>query len=204
MAGMRVPDFRLYELERRAEEALNQCPRCVQGRRVDIDLLVETNGVQVEAFLGLRRKWDTYAFPDVRGQTIFVDADLMDDPAEEKRFRFTLAEEFAHILIHTPVFANCHTAEDRLALHRQLGDELVDRLERQARALAGALLMPATTFDPLVEELASRDRNAQDEVDVDRLAQALVREYDVNFRAARKRLKIRGYHREERLGLNLD
>lgn len=83
-------------------------------------------------------------------------------------------------------------------------DDLVDRLERQARALAGALLMPSSTFDPRVEEVATACRNAQGKIDVEKLAQTLAHDFDVNYRAARKRLRIRGYHREERLGLNLD
>jgi hypothetical protein len=204
MVAIRVPDFKLYELERKAEDVVRRFPQCVRELRVDIELLVESCGIRIESFHNLRCKWDTYAFPDVTGRFIFVDVDLMDDPAEEKKFRFTLAEEFAHVLIHTTLFASCRTAEDRLSLHRRLGEELVDRLDRQARALAGALLMPASVFDPRVEELATTCRNSRGEIDVEKLAQTLTRDFDVNYRAARKRLRMRGYHREERLGLNLD
>jgi Zn-dependent peptidase ImmA (M78 family) len=204
MAAINAPDFRLFELERIAEDALRRLPQCVRELRVDIELLVELNGVRVESYKDLRRKWDTYAFPDVKGRFIFVDAELMDDPGEEKKYRFTLAEEFAHVLIHTPVFSDCHTAEDRLSLQRRLGEDLVDRLDRQARALAGALLMPSSIFDPRVEEIAIGCRDSQGEINVDELAQTLAHDFDVNYRAARKRLRIRGYHREERLGLNLD
>ena len=204
MAAIKVPDYKLYELERKAEEAIKRYPQCARGLRVDIELLVDLNGVRVESYRDLRRKWDTYAFPDVTGRFIFVDADLMDDPDEEKKLRFTLAEEFAHVLIHTVVFAACHTAEDRLSLHRHLGEDLVDRLDRQARALAGALLMPQSMFDPRVEELATACRNSQGEINVEELAQTLARDFDVNYRAARKRLKMRGYHHPDRLGLNLD
>ncbi len=204
MAAIKAPDFRLYELERKAEDAIRRFPQCATGLRVDIELLIELNGVRIEAFQDLRRKWDTYAFPDVTGHFIFVDAGLMDDPGGGKKLRFTLAEEFAHILVHTPLFTKCRTPEDRLSLQRHLGEDIVDRLERQARALAGALLMPAATFDPRVEEVATACRNAQGEIDVEKLAQALAHDFDVNYRAARKRLRMRGYHREERLGLNLD
>lgn len=204
MADRKVPDFKLYELERKAEDTLKRYPQCIRDLRVDIELLVDLNGLRVESFRELRHKWDTYAFPDVTGRFIFVDADLMDDPGEEKKLRFTLAEEFAHVLIHTVVFAACHTAEDRLSLHRRLGEDLVDRMDRQARALAGALLMPQTSFDLRVEEVATVCRNSHGEIDVEKLAQTLAHDFDVNYRTARKRLKMRGYHHEERLGLNLD
>jgi Zn-dependent peptidase ImmA (M78 family) len=204
MAAINAPDFKLYELERKAEDALKRFPQCIRGLRVDIDLLIDLSGIHVESYFNLRRKWDTYAFPDIKGHLIYVDDDLLDDKQEEKKLRFTLAEEFAHVLIHTILFSECHTAEDRLSLHRRLGEDLVDRLDRQARALAGAMLMPASIFDPRVEDVATSCRNSNGEINVEELTQTLARDFDVNYRAARKRLKMRGYHREERLGLNLD
>ena len=141
MAAIKVPDFKLYELERKAEEALKRSPQCVRGLRVDIELLIDLNGVRVESYRDLRRKWDTYAFPDITGRFIFV---------------------------------------------------------------AGALLMPASAFDPRAEAVATECKNAQGEIDAEKLAQMLAHDFDVNYRAARRRLKMRGYHREERLGLNLD
>ena len=95
MAATKVPDFRLYELERKAEDILKQHPRCIGGLRVDIELLVELSGVRVESYAGLLRKWDTYAFPDVTGRFIFVDAGLMD--AERLRAIRTLPQLIAYL-----------------------------------------------------------------------------------------------------------
>ncbi|MCX6907232.1 MAG: ImmA/IrrE family metallo-endopeptidase [Verrucomicrobia bacterium] len=149
-----VKDYRLFELETIAAQALADAAACVRGRRVDVErLILEKFGLRIEAFYDLRRKWDTYAFIDTKGQVIFVDAALMDNVGLEKKYRFTLAEELAHFLIHSNVFAACKTPEDRLRLEKQLDDQTRDNLESNARALASAILMPKATQQGLSAEV---------------------------------------------------
>ena len=79
-ASLKVKDFRLWELERIAGEALAKAPQCVRGRRVDIERLAQEGfGLKIVAFHELMRQWKTYAFIDTKGQTIFVDADIIDN-----------------------------------------------------------------------------------------------------------------------------
>jgi hypothetical protein len=42
-------------------------------------------------------------------------ARILDNVQPEKKYRFTLWEEPAHLLIRTAIFANCKTIEQRLA-----------------------------------------------------------------------------------------
>jgi len=113
----KVKEFRLFELERIAAGALAKGPQCVRGRRVNIERLVqETFGLKIIAFHELSRRWKTYAFIDTTGKAVFVDADLIDNVQLEKKYRFTLGEELAHLLIHPgralPEMLNaCHQAE---------------------------------------------------------------------------------------------
>ena len=199
----KVREFRLFELERIAAGALAKGPQCVRGRHVNIERLVqETFGLKIIAFHELGRRWKTYAFIDTTGKAVFVDADLIDNVQLEKKYRFTLGEELAHLLIHPAIFANCKTIEQRLAVEEQLTDVRRDRLENNARALASAILMPETTVRPFVESILPKFTDEHGHVLVDELASAISHEYDVNFKPARRRLKLLGYHRSH--GWELD
>jgi len=190
-------------LERIATTALAKGPQCVRGRRVNIERLVqETFGLKIIAFHELSRRWKTYAFIDTAGKAVFVDADLIDNVKLEKKYRFTLGEELAHLLIHPTIFANCTTIEQRLALEEELTDVRRDRMENNARALASAILMPEATVRPYIEQALPKYTDEHGHVLVDELASAISHEYDVNFRPARRRLKLLGYHRSH--GWELD
>jgi hypothetical protein len=199
----KIREFRLFELERIAAAALAKGPQCVCGRRVNIErLMQEIFGLKIIAFHELNRRWKTYAFIDTTGKAVFVEADLIDNVQLEKKYRFTLGEELAHLLIHSTIFANCKTVEQRLAIQEELSDARRDRLENNARALASAILMPETTVRPFLESVLPKFTDEHGHVLVDELANALAHEYDVNFKPARRRLKLLGYHRSH--GWELD
>jgi hypothetical protein len=199
----KVREFRLFELERIAAGALAKGPQCVRGRCVNVERLAqEAFGLKIIAFHELSRRWKTYAFIDTTGKAVFVDADLIDNVQLEKKYRFTLGEELAHLLIHPSIFANCKTIEQRLAIEEELNDVRRDRLENNARALASAILMPEATIRPFVENILPKFTDNHGRVLVDELASAISHEYDVNFKPARRRLKLLGYHRSH--GWELD
>lgn len=191
-----VREFALWQLERIAADALARAPQCVVGRRVDVERLMQEGfEIQIIAFHELTRRWKTYAFIDTTAKRVFVDADLMDNLAQAKKYRFTLGEELAHKLIHTSLFANCTTVEHRLAIEDALDEVRKARLENNARALASAMLMPEATIRPFVDTVIPEHTDRQGRVCVDKLASAISQEYDVNWRPAKRRLKLLGYHR---------
>jgi hypothetical protein len=194
--SLTVREFALWQLERIAADALAKAPNCVAGRRVDIERLMQEGfDIQFIAFHELTKRWKTYAFIDTTAKQVFVDADLMDNLAQAKKYRFTLGEELAHKLIHTSLFANCRTIEHRLAIEDALDEAKKARLENNARALASAMLMPETTVRPFIASIIPKFTDQQGNVCVDALASAISHEYDVNFRPAKRRLKLLGYHR---------
>lgn len=199
---VKVRDYRLYELERIAADALQGALRCIKGRRVDIErLILEKFKLKIESFADLRRHWDAYAFIDTTARVIFIDADLMNEERFEKKYRFTLAEELAHFLIHRELFINCHTAEARMKIEDMLDEQTLLYMESNAKALASAILMPKACVEPLVESLASKYVDAEGHILVDKLASTLAEEYDVNVQAAKRRMRNLGYR--QRLGLEL-
>ena len=84
----KVRDYRLYELERIAADALRDAERCLKGRRVDIErLILEKFKLKIESFVELRRRWDAYAFIDTTAKVISIDAELMNEVRLEKKYR---------------------------------------------------------------------------------------------------------------------
>jgi len=56
-AAVKVRDYRLYELERIAADALRGAERCLKGRRVDIErLILEKFKLKIATFADLRRR----------------------------------------------------------------------------------------------------------------------------------------------------
>ena len=200
--NLKVREFKLFELERIAKNALAKAPDCIKSRVVDIERLLEAHGVKLVTFQDLARQWKTYAFIDTKSRFVFVDAELMDDVFEAKKYRFTLAEELAHLLIHTGLFAGCDNMEARMAIEEAIGEERNDRLEHNAKALASMILMPEQLVREFVEGAIPKFTDAQDNVLIEQLVNAMSHEFDVNFKPAKRRLKVLGYHRTH--GWNLD
>ncbi len=200
-----VPDYKLFELDKIAANELHDAGCYIENNRVDIERLIHGKyKLEIDPFFDLRKRWDTYGFVNVQGNKIYIDADLMDDEYEEKKYRFTLAEELAHFLIHREIFANCKSVDERVKFERSLGEAVIDRMDRQAKALASSILMPKFLFEPRLEFLAEKCRDDSGQIIVDELATMLSREFDVNYRAVKRRMKNLGYHKDERLGLDLD
>jgi Zn-dependent peptidase ImmA (M78 family) len=84
------------------------------------------------------------AYVPLKEGYIFVDEDQYMN-AETFRWRFTLAEELAHILIHRPMFKGM-SVEQITQFQDSLTDEQYLAMEREAKYLAGSLLMPQTGF----------------------------------------------------------
>lgn len=199
---IRVRDYRPYELERVAGEALRGAERCLRGPRVDVERLVlEKFRISIVTFADLKSRWDTYAFIDTTAAVIFIDAALMNEARFERKYRFTLAEELAHFLIHRELFANCRTVEDRLRLEDLLDEQTRALMESNAKALASAILMPKSAVEALVEGLAGKLADEHGHILVDQVVSALAREHDVSFQAARRRMINLGYR--QRLNLDL-
>ena len=54
--SIKVRDYRLYELERIAADAVRDAEACIKGRRVDIErLILEKFRLKIESFTDLRR-----------------------------------------------------------------------------------------------------------------------------------------------------
>jgi Zn-dependent peptidase ImmA (M78 family) len=137
-------EYSIPELEHIAEDFHN-----TSGRKfeipVDVDLLLEnTKDVDLDIWPGLAANHNLLGMAGINPDTniiyIYIDDKLADTSALMRRYRMTVAEELAHILLHKPAIEVVKTAEDFKLIQNHPKWYLY---ERNAKRLAAALLMPA-------------------------------------------------------------
>jgi len=155
---------------------------------VNIELLLDKMNITVRPISGLYRDFGVNGalIKKIGGYDIVID----EEHYEKKEFyyRFTLAEELAHFLVHTELLGGAQTLEDIQAFHRSLDDEQYKRMENQARNIANQLLLPSCLLDPLVlrwakehrDELMSLDTNDKGDI-AKEVAQRLHRGLKLSF-----------------------
>ncbi|MGD0267317.1 MAG: ImmA/IrrE family metallo-endopeptidase [Candidatus Methylomirabilota bacterium] len=140
----RVPNYTVAELERRAEALVRARCGWPPDLPVDIEFLVDQEpGILLDILPGLRETCGVAGLvryePEADRMRVIIDAEVADHPSASF-YRFTVAEEFAHILLHRDIMTQARTAEDLEALHTWSGYGTVDR---NAKRLAAALTVSA-------------------------------------------------------------
>jgi Zn-dependent peptidase ImmA (M78 family) len=132
------------ELEAIAADFLSKHGRGkYDGRSLLIEAIIEASGFYIWSVSGLKEKAEAYV--PIRGNKIYVDEDQYRS-ATSFRWRFTLAEELAHVLIHRPLFEGMSTPEI-IRFQKSIPDADYLKMERNAKYLAGALLMKKDLFE---------------------------------------------------------
>lgn len=143
---------------------------------IPIELIVERDlGIQIIPIRGLSRGFHIDAFITSDFTEIHVDEGQMMD--NEQRYRFTLAHEIGHMILHREAYRTL--AITNLAswknVQATLEKQIVSRLEIQAHVFASFLLMP---------EAALKDYTPGDVT-----IQEIADDFNVSFDAAVVRLK---------------
>jgi Zn-dependent peptidase ImmA (M78 family) len=114
------------------------------NRMLLIEHLIESSvvGYTITPVRGLADIADAYI--PVVGKRIFIDEEQYLS-AHSYRFRFTLAEELAHILLHVPLFKGKSPKEIQ-SMRDSISDDDYKWIEMEAKYLAGCLLMPKSDF----------------------------------------------------------
>ena len=145
------------ELEMFGLDISDRHPYRIAGRpfEVDIDRILTADGITLLFKYGLVKWHDVAALATVNGKVIVVDAHCYDNVRYEKMVRFTLAEEFAHTILHCAV-ARQRGVNDRATFKsfmEHLPEDEVYEADRNARKLAEAILMPKHDFIQRFHEL---------------------------------------------------
>lgn len=119
---------------------------------VPIDEIVEIDlGMELIPIPNLREVCDLCevdAFLSSDLKTITLDENLM-ARNQENRYRFSLAHEIAHMLLHASVLQaqEIRSIEEYRAFRASISDIVYSRLEWQANFLAGAILVPKPALE---------------------------------------------------------
>jgi len=126
---------------------------------VPIEEIVEFDlGLDVVPLPNLHRDFQIESWLSHDTKSIFVD--LRQCEAMETRYRFSLAHEVGHLLLHADLYRGSRLAsfEGWLAFHEGLDPILRDNMEWQARSLAGRILVPAAPLLKQAQQLLDRAR----------------------------------------------
>ena len=155
MAPSDIRFFTPAELELAASFFLEEYNKPQNLIPVEIDLIIEREfDIRVLDFGGLQEFHGLEAYLALGCHTIYVDRNYMDLEKMERRYRFTLAEEIAHFILHKDLFKGVKTVEEYLKVSDELSFGERSRMQRDARRLAGAILMPADIFERKAREQA--------------------------------------------------
>lgn len=135
-----IPSYTDEQLEKKAEEFLAEYAKR-DGCALLLELVIENFGYEIFPVPGLAVIAEAY-IPAKPG-LIFMDEEQY--MSSSFRGRFTLAEELAHIILHRPLFEGLN-AQQIQEFQEKLSDPQYQQIEREAKYLAGALLMPRQMF----------------------------------------------------------
>jgi len=136
----------LSDLQRIGDEILEKVNKDNPFYEVDIDYIVEAHyDIRIEA-APLKWEFGIEGYPCLGGHKIFIDSTLMNDIRQEKRYRFTLAEELAHIILHRDVWKDINTVEQWIDAWTKIPDNIYNKLDNNAKELAGIILLPRYQF----------------------------------------------------------
>lgn len=158
---------------------------------VDIEIILEKMDLCPEPIAGLKRACDTVAClsPDLR--TISVDQETMMDRHQSFFFRFSLAHEIGHLVLHRKFFEwqsdrKLQTIQEWVTFVRECSEKIFPTwFERDADEFAGRLLVPRTDLEDALK--IALDSHQEDELatfppDIVRecLAREIHRKFEVN------------------------
>lgn len=137
-----IREYRVWELRKRAAAVLGAAFSSGYIIPVQVETIAYHLGLEIAPIPGLRSARDVLGalYQDSRGAYwIAVDEHMMDH--RESRYRFTVAEEIAHFVLHRRAIEQARDIASAVALQRRLKSRY-RFTESNARRFAAEVLMP--------------------------------------------------------------
>ncbi len=196
---MKEPKIKFYDiptLEEIAKSFIKKYHDC-NNLQVDIEFIIEEElGWAIVGVGSLIENHCIEAFV-TKGKTIYIDSYLMN--RKERKYRFTLAEEVAHFMLHRDVYADCNNLEEHLEVYDKIATSNYWRMDRNAKYLASAIIMPAESFEKqalAVYKKVDRKKYRTNEAVLYKVALELSIDFNVSDISAAIRFKNLGLHRK--------
>lgn len=192
MDFVEVKEYPVWDLERKALKVLAKHLPGAVTTPIDIDLLAERGfGLDIVPIPSLYEAYQVEGalWREPKGDfSLVVDQDMMDN--KPHRYRFTIAEEVAHFILHRQVFEPIHSVEEAVELYQKICN--YRRMDRNAKRLAAALLMPGNLLSEdaaeIYKKIVAVAGFANPKAVKKSLVGSLSRKYEVSFEAMRIRL----------------
>jgi Zn-dependent peptidase ImmA (M78 family) len=142
-----------YKLK--AEKFLKDNPYGIGKIPTEIEILIEKSGIIIEVMDDLKINYSVKGLvakdiKNTRQMKIVIDSKHYEN--DEFEYKFTLAEELGHILLHLDFYNGINNVEDYIKIYNEISDEDYRRFEQQARNLASFILLPQDEFNKYVLE----------------------------------------------------
>jgi hypothetical protein len=166
-----------------------------KGTLVDIEAIVEFQySIDVVPVRGLKDDYSVDGFLALSFTQIFVDESILE--RHPTRYRFTLAHELGHRILHADIFRDLQitTTEEWVRFYLGLDDYDYGWFERQAYWFAGAILVPEESLIAEYQAAADKIRaSGLEDADLSQnsrtqLAGALAKRFFVSTAVMQKRL----------------
>lgn len=148
---LHIPYLTAGEIDERIDSLSLQ--HCYKGEQLDMDLLCETISGYYDVAFDFTRSLGTGVLGKIEFDplVICVEAGLR---ADLHRWRFTLAHEIAHLILHHPLLVPYYDGRQEtttlFGVTSPLTGEMTQRLERQANMMAGQMLLPIGRFGEFI------------------------------------------------------
>jgi len=183
-------------LERKAQEFL-AAHHASLTIPVPIEEIVEFKlGLNIIPFPDLSKRFDVDGFLTFVPDSIYVDQGQLE--TQETRYRFTLAHEVGHWILHRDLYADAevHNLEGYFKAYGELDDDALKDFEFQARNLGGRILLPearcvaaAKAALPNARQMAAKaGQGANEKLVCGAIARLVADQFKVSHQVAETRL----------------
>jgi len=150
---MEFKTYKYAQLKDISEDFIRNNNIKIKALPTDIELLIEKSGIIIESINDLRKEFSVKGLvtKDVKNRgkiKIFIDSKHYEE--DEFEYKFTLAEELAHSLLHIDLYDNINDVENYIRIYKSISEEDYRKYEQQARNLASFLLLPEKEFNKYV------------------------------------------------------
>jgi len=154
---MTIPRLSYQRYRRIANEILERGGVDHSTLPTDVELLVDRLGMDIIPFSGLKRNYDIKGLVLKRrnapGFDIGIDQNHWEN--DEQQCQFTIAEELAHVFLHSSMFSALTDVEKVWELINSIPEKEYGIMEQQARNVASFILLPDTSFRKYVLDFST-------------------------------------------------